>query len=100
MADIPCIFARVSVLFYTCWRGFQRIRLLGNEGGRKTHGKSIMTIIEQIEERSSALKVSEVAKLLEVTRQHIAGEHRYSSFHIPLTGNLNYSGKSSEFSLS
>lgn len=30
-----------------------------------------MTIIEQIEERSSALKVSEVAKLLEVTRQHI-----------------------------
>jgi excisionase family DNA binding protein len=30
-----------------------------------------MTIIEQIEKRSSALKTSEVAKLLEVTRQHI-----------------------------
>jgi hypothetical protein len=28
-----------------------------------------MTIIEQIEKRSSALKTSEVAKLLEVTRQ-------------------------------
>ena len=32
-----------------------------------------MTLIEQIEKRSSALKVSEVAKLLEVTPQHIYG---------------------------
>jgi excisionase family DNA binding protein len=32
-----------------------------------------MTIIEQIEKRSSALKVGEVAKLLEVTPQHIYG---------------------------
>ena len=32
-----------------------------------------MTIIEQIEKRSSALKVAEVAKLLEVTKQHIYG---------------------------
>lgn len=30
-----------------------------------------MTLIEQIENRSSALKVREVAKLLEVTPQHI-----------------------------
>jgi excisionase family DNA binding protein len=30
-----------------------------------------MTIIEQIEKRTSALRVSEVAKLLEVTPQHI-----------------------------
>jgi len=32
-----------------------------------------MTIIEHIEKKSSALKVSEVAKLLEVTPQHIYG---------------------------
>jgi len=30
-----------------------------------------MTIIEQIEQRSSALKVSELANLLQVTPQHI-----------------------------
>lgn len=30
-----------------------------------------MTIIEQIEKRSSALKAGEVARLLEVTPQHI-----------------------------
>lgn len=32
-----------------------------------------MTIIEQIEKRSSALKVREVARLLDVTPQHIYG---------------------------